>query len=204
MGRYVQATYFDVYFHLDPDCEPSPPAVVNEVLYDAVTPANHHEWFEIYNRCGRELNLGGWVVTDEEKPAGQEGSYVFPDATKLGAAQVWTVAQMATKHKETYGDNPDFELIDTDAAVTDMLLSELWSQGSGIYLNRECVPGVCDPLNGDCVAHAFEDGSLCTDSNLCTSNDTCLAGLCKGQALDCTYLSEDCNLGICDPLTGSC
>lgn len=207
--------FVDVYFHLDADCEPSPPAVIHELRYDTPTPANHQEWFEIYNRTGRDLDMGGWVISDEEKPGGQEGSFVFPGLTKLGAGQVWVIAQLATEHKQTYGDNPDFELSDSDAAVSDMTLSQLWSLGRFINLNSDgdqlllldsqftildvvtfeagYYPGVLQhPGVSQGSGHTLERQQAAKDSNNCAADFSIQTSPTPGQVIGLGELGAAC------------
>ncbi|NOX57982.1 MAG: hypothetical protein GXP29_03880 [Planctomycetes bacterium] len=68
----------------------------------------------------------------------------------------------------------------------------------------ECETGVCDPGTGGCLVSTLPDGTICDDGDLCTSNDSCLAGVCDGDAPDCTVLNDACNIGSCDAGTGDC
>jgi hypothetical protein len=71
---------------------------------------------------------------------------------------------------------------------------------------NECFNSVCNPINGECEPVAGNDGSACIDtSDLCTINRTCSAGMCQGgNPLDCTFLTQGCDLGICDLADGMC
>ncbi len=70
----------------------------------------------------------------------------------------------------------------------------------------DCHVSECNPQNGQCEPVPGNEGQICVDLNdLCTINKTCAAGLCQGgTALDCTYLTQGCVLGICDTNTGQC
>jgi hypothetical protein len=48
------------------------------------------------------------------------------------------------------------------------------------------------------------DGLPCDDGDLCTEDDACIAGLCKGNVLDCSILDGQCQQGFCDSATGEC
>lgn len=65
--------------------------------------------------------------------------------------------------------------------------------------NSVCGIGIC--VNGQCSAKA-KDMGLCDDGDACTSNDSCVAGFCKGTPKDCTYLDGKCNSGSCQ--NGQC
>lgn len=75
-------------------------------------------------------------------------------------------------------------------------------------------PAACDDGNsctsGDICAGAVcqgsdkADGERCDDGSLCTETDRCSSGQCLGDTVECSSASNQCNLGICDPQTGSC
>lgn len=49
-----------------------------------------------------------------------------------------------------------------------------------------------------------EDGD-CVDEFYCNGEETCVSGFCQsGIPIDCSYLSNQCNDGVCDEVTGSC
>ncbi len=62
-----------------------------------------------------------------------------------------------------------------------------------------CHKGAC--IGGTCVAQPLT-GNACDDGNACTVGDTCQNGTCVGQPKDCSYLSDQCNTGVCQG--GSC
>ena len=48
------------------------------------------------------------------------------------------------------------------------------------------------------------DGTACDDGNLCTENDVCSQGVCGGSTKDCSYLNNQCQVGVCDQGDGQC
>ena len=70
----------------------------------------------------------------------------------------------------------------------------------------ECHEAVCNPTNGMCEPQPANDGASCIDVNdLCTDNKTCSAGMCVGgNPKDCSNLTQGCNLGVCDTVSGQC
>jgi len=70
----------------------------------------------------------------------------------------------------------------------------------------ECFVSVCNPQNGMCEPEPGNDGGSCTDPNdPCTVQKTCSAGQCLGGVpKDCSNLTQGCNLGVCDAVTGMC
>ncbi len=78
------------------------------------------------------------------------------------------------------------------------------SQDCGL-LDSECTLGLCEQETGTCAAENLPDGLACEDGDPCTVGDACTAGVCVGGAPpDCTGLDDACNVGACEPGTGSC
>ncbi|MCA9625947.1 MAG: hypothetical protein KC731_43295 [Myxococcales bacterium] len=70
---------------------------------------------------------------------------------------------------------------------------------------NSCHVAVCNPLTGMCDAVPGNDGQGCSSSDLCSVGDTCLAGQCQGGTpKDCSNLTQGCDLGVCDTMTGQC
>jgi hypothetical protein len=75
----------------------------------------------------------------------------------------------------------------------------------------QCNEGVCDPSTGACVAEPISDGTACDDELFCTVNTSCQAGVCVGQARNCSGVADQCNDSACAegvgcypvPLTGN-
>ena len=65
-----------------------------------------------------------------------------------------------------------------------------------------CNTGKCDKTSGLCVNLPKTGIVNCDDSDSCTLNDQCQAGVCKGKTMDCSSVSDTCNLGLC--VKGSC
>lgn len=67
-----------------------------------------------------------------------------------------------------------------------------------------CVGGV--NLCGTCLDK--DAGDECDDGNACTVDTTCLEMssilVCQGSPMDCTGLTDQCNVGACDADTGQC
>jgi hypothetical protein len=70
----------------------------------------------------------------------------------------------------------------------------------------DCHVAECNPSSGNCEAVAGNEGLPCVDLNdLCNPGKTCASGVCQGGApLNCNHLTQGCDLGVCDPNTGTC
>ncbi|MBU0717996.1 MAG: hypothetical protein KJ749_07095, partial [Planctomycetes bacterium] len=64
----------------------------------------------------------------------------------------------------------------------------------------------CDDDWCDCVA--CTSNAHCDDGLPCNGEETCDVGMTyiclPGTPIDCTYLDDDCNVGVCNPVTGDC
>ena len=71
---------------------------------------------------------------------------------------------------------------------------------------NECHIAVCNPTSGICEPEPGNDMDPCVDQNdLCSINNTCAGGVCSGgTAMDCSQLTMNCDLGVCDQMTGQC
>ncbi len=72
-------------------------------------------------------------------------------------------------------------------------------------LDDACHSGACDPGTGQCGPLPKGDGTLCdADQDPCTLADACVAGACTvGKAMDCSTLTDGCNVGVCQNSAGS-
>jgi hypothetical protein len=70
--------------------------------------------------------------------------------------------------------------------------------------NSACTVGVCTDQK-TCESQAANEGQGCDDNQACTTGETCQAGACAGGVpVDCSNLSDQCNVGQCDPDSGQC
>jgi hypothetical protein len=68
----------------------------------------------------------------------------------------------------------------------------------------QCNAGMCDEGSDNCYAAPVSDGVTCDDSDPCTVTDECGSGSCGGSPKDCSALDDQCNVGVCDAVTGNC
>jgi hypothetical protein len=99
------------------------------VLYDPSIQEPDGEWIEIYNAGGRWVDLSTYNLGDEETQGGSEGMFRFPSGSRIVPGQVVIVANRASTFAGVYGFLPDYELVDTDPSVPNMLKYSAWSTG---------------------------------------------------------------------------
>lgn len=66
------------------------------------------------------------------------------------------------------------------------------------------VPGVCDPVTGNCSSVNAPSGTSCDDGDLCTVSDKCQSGVCSGSPKSCPAATDCRDVGACDSATGQC
>jgi predicted extracellular nuclease len=109
--------------------------LITEIYYNPPGEESEREWLEIANVGTAVLDLSGIKVGDEEQAGGGEGMRRFPEGTLIEPEQAIVVAQTAVGFRFLYGQNPDFELIDSDPTVPDMRNYPLWAGGDVALAN---------------------------------------------------------------------
>ena len=107
---------------------PADHPLISEVLYDPEGTDGDREWVELYNPTERPISLAGWMLGDAVAPADSEGMYLFPGAV-LNPQQVMLIALRGTLFFDEYGYFPDYELVETSAAVPNLLRHPDWGAG---------------------------------------------------------------------------
>lgn len=75
------------------------------------------------------------------------------------------------------------------------------------YLNDQCNNGVCDETIDDCIQEPEPLSTPCDNDLFCDGEDHCDGlGECVplGPPIDCTYLDDQCNTGMCDEVNDEC
>lgn len=68
-------------------------------------------------------------------------------------------------------------------------------------IDNACRVHSCDPRVG-CVYSNKVDGTVCDTSDACSQTGTCVSGVCAAAPVDCSHLTDGCNVGTC--VDGSC
>jgi len=71
-------------------------------------------------------------------------------------------------------------------------------------LNDQCNTSVCNEESKSCEARPLDDGAGCDDGLFCTVEDTCSGGRCGGLARNCSDSQDQCNIGVCNEISGAC
>jgi glycerophosphoryl diester phosphodiesterase len=80
------------------------------------------EWVEIHNPTSEVVDLSGHKIGDAVYVDDYEGTYGFPPGFAIQPGQVQVIAVTAAEFRRDFPSRkPDFEILDTDPQVPDML-----------------------------------------------------------------------------------
>ena len=105
--------------------------LISEVLYDPPGP-DDAEFIEVANPTGAVVDISHYSLGDAVNRADFEDVRRFPAGTTLAPLQTLVVATTATAFRVEYGFAPDFEIIDTDAAVPDLIDDLSWGDPAAL------------------------------------------------------------------------
>lgn len=106
-----------------------PPAryvLISEVLYDPRGAQDDAEFIELVNPTGHSVDLSNFSLGDAVHPTDFEDVRRFPAGVILAPGHTLVIATAATAFFAEYGFNPDFEILDTDPLVPDMIDDLAW------------------------------------------------------------------------------
>ncbi|MDX1663540.1 MAG: lamin tail domain-containing protein [Candidatus Promineifilaceae bacterium] len=101
--------------------------LISEVLYDPAG-RDDKEFIELVNPTNDVIDLSGWGVGDAVSPADYEDLRLFPAGTLLEAQSVLVVATTAVAFRAEFGADPDFEILESDARVPNLIDHPHWGE----------------------------------------------------------------------------
>lgn len=104
---------------------PADYVLISEVFYDP--PGNdEYEFIELVNPTPYAVDLSGYSISDAVNPTDFEDLRRFPAGTILAPGQTLVIATTAVAFRQAFGFNPHFEILETDAAVPNLLKDLNW------------------------------------------------------------------------------
>lgn len=114
--------YFPFLNYLDPVAEElKNHLVISEVMFNPTGAEPGNEWIEIFNRSPLRVDLHEYKIGDSETPGDLEGMYAFPEGSHVSPGKTVVIANQAVLFIGVYGFRPDFELMDSDPNVPNLL-----------------------------------------------------------------------------------
>lgn len=104
---------------------PSHYVLISEVVYDPPGP-DDAEFVELVNPTGFTVDLSNYSLGDAVNSTDFEDVRRFPAGTVLAPGETLVVAVTATGFWTEYGFNPDFEVLETDPAVANLIDDLAW------------------------------------------------------------------------------
>lgn len=99
--------------------------LISEVLYDSPG-LDDAEFIELVNPTGSTIDLSSFSLSDAVNPTDFEDLRRFPPGTTLVPRTALVVATTATGFFAKFGKNPDFEILNTDPAVSSLIDDPNW------------------------------------------------------------------------------
>jgi cardiolipin synthase len=109
--------------------------LLSEVLYDPIGLDEGLEWIELTNPTAKSIDLAGWMIGDAAEMIDREGMYLLPAGAAAGPHGTLVIATNGAQFAARYGLEPDYELVDTLAAVPDLIPHPTWGRGDLILSN---------------------------------------------------------------------
>ncbi|MCA9939215.1 MAG: lamin tail domain-containing protein [Anaerolineales bacterium] len=99
--------------------------LISEVMYDP-TGSDDAEFVEIVNPTGSVMDLSNYALGDAVNITDFEDLRRFPAGVTLAPGETLVVAAKATAFQALYGFNPDFEILDTNGNIPDLIDDPAW------------------------------------------------------------------------------
>lgn len=106
--------------------------LISEVLYDP-SGLDDAEFVELVNPTGFAIDLSGYSLGDAVNREDFEDVRRFPAGTVLEAQATLVVATSATAFQAAYGVVPDFEILETETAVPNLIDDPSWGDTATFF-----------------------------------------------------------------------
>lgn len=106
--------------------------LISEVVYDPPG-ADEAEFVELVNPTGAPIDLTGYALGDAVSSHDFEDMRHFPPGSVVPPGGVVVVALSAAALRHEFGVTPQFEIVDSDAAVPDMTDDPAWGDPEALF-----------------------------------------------------------------------
>lgn len=105
--------------------------LISEIVYDTPGP-DEAEFIELVNPTAHPIDLAGYALGDAVYPTDFEDRRMFPEGTILQPGKPLVIALSGTAFRMEFGLNPDFEIVDTDPVVPNMIDDPAWGDAKAL------------------------------------------------------------------------
>ena len=106
--------------------------LISEIVYDTAGP-DEAEFVELVNPTGSAVDLTGYALGDAVLPTDFEDMRHFPAGTILPPNGVIVVTVSAAAFRAEFGVAPQFEIVDSDPAVPDLIDDPAWGDPEALF-----------------------------------------------------------------------
>lgn len=106
--------------------------LISEIVYDTSGP-DEAEYVELVNPTGAAVDLTGYALGDAVYATDFEDMRHFPSGTILPPGGVLVVTISAAAFRAEFGLAPQFEIVDSDPSVPDMLDDPAWGDPEALF-----------------------------------------------------------------------
>ncbi len=130
------------------------------------------------------------------------GAYAYDSTGQNNAGQAY--AYLGVKYQPGLCEPPGSACDDSNPCTMNDACSDGGVCVGTAYTCDDSNICTADQCLGDGTCSFPHNTAGCDDGDPCTVNDRCVNAVCGGEALDCSWMDNQCALGICNPATGSC
>jgi phosphatidylserine/phosphatidylglycerophosphate/cardiolipin synthase-like enzyme len=106
--------------------------LISEIVYDTPGP-DEAEFVELVNPTGAAIDLTGYALGDAVLRTDFEDMRLFPPGTIIPANATLVVALSGAAFRDEFGLDPQFEIVDSDPAVPDMIDEPDWGDPEALF-----------------------------------------------------------------------
>jgi phosphatidylserine/phosphatidylglycerophosphate/cardiolipin synthase-like enzyme len=106
--------------------------LISEIVYDTPGP-DEAEFVELVNPTGAPIDLTGYALGDAVSALDFEDMRHFPPGVVVSPGGVVVVTLSAAAFRDEFGVAPQFEIIDSDPAVPDLLDDPAWGDPAALF-----------------------------------------------------------------------
>lgn len=110
---------------------PAKHILISEVLYDPFG-QDDAEFIELVNPTNQQIDITNYAIGDAVNATDFEDVRRFPNGTTIAPNTTLVIATSATAFKAEHSKNPDFEILNTDPTVPDLIDDLAWGDPNAL------------------------------------------------------------------------